>query len=250
MDKKIVGDIAIISSETPIIIDGQSALDLIASISYEFGIHKIVVNKAALSEDFFKLSTGLAGEVAQKFVNYNSRLVIIGDFSGYTSKPLHDYIFECNKGKHLNFVPDEQEAVRRLCGKPGEYSKFYHGTKADIKIGDLLTPGYNSNYGQGLQANFVYFTATMDAAIWGAELAQGAGRGRIYIVEPTGAYEDDPNLTDKRYPGNPTLSFRTKEPLRIVGELDRWTGHKPEVFQAMLDGIAKIKESGVEAINE
>lgn len=114
MNVKIIGDIAVVASETPLITDEQSALDLIASVGFEHNVTKIAINKAAIGEDFFKLSTGLAGEVVQKFVNYNCRLVIIGDFSGYTSKPLHDYMYECNNGKCLNFVTDEAEAVRRL----------------------------------------------------------------------------------------------------------------------------------------
>jgi rifampin ADP-ribosylating transferase len=127
---------------------------------------------------------------------------------------------------------------------------FYHGTKADLKAGDLLAPGYRSNYGAGKRANFVYFSATMDAAIWGAELAQGENKGKIYIVEPTGAYEDDPNLTDNKFPGNPTRSYRTREPLRIVGEVEQWEGHPQDVLQNMLDSIAKAIEQGYEAINE
>ncbi len=116
MDIKIIGDIAVINSQTPFITDTQSALDLIASVGYEHNIMKIAINKAAVSEDFFRLSTGLAGEVAQKFVTYGCNLAIVGDFSGYTSKPLCDYIYECNKGKHLNFVADEDEAIQKLGG--------------------------------------------------------------------------------------------------------------------------------------
>lgn len=126
---------------------------------------------------------------------------------------------------------------------------FYHGTKAELRPGDLLAPGYSSNYGQRKKANHVYFSATMDAAIWGAELAAGEGRGRIFIVEPTGTYEDDPNLTDKKFPGNPTKSYRTKEALRIVGEVLEWTGHAPEQLQAMKDNIERLKQQGIEAID-
>ena len=97
--------------------------------------------------------------------------------------------------------------------------QFYHGTKADLNAGDLIEPGYNSNYGSRKKAGYVYLTATLEAATWGAELAQGEGRGRIYIVEPMGALEDDPNVTDKRFPGNPTRSYRTREPVKVVGEL-------------------------------
>lgn len=127
---------------------------------------------------------------------------------------------------------------------------FYHGTKADLKPGDLLEPGYGSNYGAGKKANFIYLTATLDAAIWGAELAKGDDPGRIYQVEPTGMIEDDPNLTDKRFPGNPTRSYRTREPLKVLKEVLEWQGHSPEVLQNMLDHLEKLKELGIEAIND
>ncbi len=131
-----------------------------------------------------------------------------------------------------------------------ETPTYYHGTKADMKQGDLIEPGYRSNYGQQKKANYVYFTATMDAAIWGAELAQGEGRERIYIVEPGGHYEDDPNLTDKKFPGNPTRSYRTQAALRVVGEVMDWQGHAPEQLQAMKDHLQRLKEQGIEAIED
>lgn len=127
---------------------------------------------------------------------------------------------------------------------------FYHGTKVDLKLGDLLEPGFSSNYGEQKKANFVYLTATLDAAIWGAELAAGDKPGRIYRVEPTGTFENDPNLTDKKFPGNPTRSYRTKSPLRVVGEVLEWEGHSPEVLQNMLDNLEKLKQLGIEAIND
>lgn len=127
---------------------------------------------------------------------------------------------------------------------------FYHGTKADLEQGQLIEPGFRSNYGQRNTAKYVYFTATLDAATWGAELAAGEGRGRIYIVEPTGVYEDDPNLTDKKFPGNPTESYRTKEALRVVGEVMDWKGHAPEQLQAMKDNLQRLKEQGIEAIED
>ena len=127
---------------------------------------------------------------------------------------------------------------------------FYHGTKADLDVGELLQPGYNSNYGEGKKANFIYMTATMDAAIWGAELAVGDKPGRIYIVEPTGIFENDPNLTDKKFPGNPTRSYRTRHPLRVVGEVLDWEGHPPEILKNMLDHLEKLKQLGIEAIND
>ena len=125
---------------------------------------------------------------------------------------------------------------------------YYHGTKADLKVGDLIEPGYASNYGKRKQATFVYLSATLDAAIWGAELAVGAGRGRIYIVEPTGPIEDDPNLTDKKFAGNPTKSYRSRDPFRVVGEVTEWKGHSPERLREMLDHLENLRQRGVEAI--
>ena len=127
---------------------------------------------------------------------------------------------------------------------------FYHGTKANLQIGDFIEAGYTSNFGEQKKANFVYLTATMDAAIWGAELAIGEVKGKIYIVEPTGTIDDDPNLTDMRFPGNPTRSYRTQEPLRIVGEVFDWQGHSAEELKKMLDVLEEAKRLGIEAINE
>lgn len=127
---------------------------------------------------------------------------------------------------------------------------FYHGTKADLKPGDLIAPKFNSNYGARKEANFVYMTATLDAATWGAELAVGDGPGRIYIVEPTGDFENDPNLTDKKFPGNPTRSYRTRQPLLITGEVLVWKGHSQEQLQTMKDYLEELKRQGIEAINE
>ncbi len=126
---------------------------------------------------------------------------------------------------------------------------LYHGTRADLNVGDLLAPGYKSNFGQEKEASWIYFAATMEAAIWGAELARGPGRERIYIVEPTGPLFDDPNLTDKKFPGNPTKSYRSRQPLRILGEVTEWTGHPAEQLQAMKDSVARLKQQGVEAID-
>ncbi len=127
---------------------------------------------------------------------------------------------------------------------------FYHGTKIDLKIGDFLEPGFRSNYGKKKKASFVYLTATLDAAVWGAELAEGDGSGRIYRVEATGPIENDPNLTDKKFPGNPTRSYRSRQPLRVVGEVTDWEGHAPGVLQKMREHLEKLKEQGIEAINE
>lgn len=126
---------------------------------------------------------------------------------------------------------------------------LYHGTKADLKPGDLIEPGCTSNYAER-KAAYVYLTATLNAATWGAELASGEGPGRIYVVEPTGPIEDDPNLTDKRFPGNPTKSYRSRDPLRVTGEVTDWQGHSPEELKAMKDHLERLKRLGVEAIED
>jgi rifampin ADP-ribosylating transferase len=118
--------------------------------------------------------------------------------------------------------------------------------KADLAVGEMLVPGRESNFEEGRVMNYVYFTATLDAATWGAELASGEGPGRIYVVEPTGDFEDDPNLTDKKFPGNPTQSFRSREPLRVVGELVDWVGHSPEKLLAMRAGLQRIGTEQIE----
>lgn len=128
--------------------------------------------------------------------------------------------------------------------------QFYHGTKANLKQGDLIEPGFNSNYGKQKKASYVYLTATLDAAIWGAELALGEEPGRIYIVESTGPIEDDPNLTDKKFPGNPTKSYRSQHPLRVIGELTDWQGHSPEQLKMMKDNLERLKKLGIEAIED
>ncbi len=133
---------------------------------------------------------------------------------------------------------------------PSDSGPFYHGTKANLKPGDLLEPGHSSNYGVRKEANYVYLTATLDAAIWGAELAVGDDPGRIYRVEPTGTIEDDPNLTDKKFPGNPTRSYRTRQSLRIVSEVLDWEGHSLEELRKMQDHLDELKRLGIEAIND
>jgi hypothetical protein len=127
---------------------------------------------------------------------------------------------------------------------------YYHGTKADLKIGDLIKPGHASNYGRRKKAAFCYLSETLDAAIWGAELAVGPGPGRIYTVEPTGPIEDDPNLTNKRFPGNPTKSYRSREPFRVVGEVKDWIGHSPEQLAKMQGHLEDLARRGIEAIEE
>ena len=127
---------------------------------------------------------------------------------------------------------------------------YYHGTRVDLKTGDLIGPGYMTNYGTGRKANHVYFAAALEAAIWGAELAAGEGPGRIYMVEPTGPWTDDPNLIDKKFPGNPTKSYRSKEPVRVIGEVKEWTGHTVEQLKTMKDFLAKLKQQGIAAVDD
>ena len=131
-----------------------------------------------------------------------------------------------------------------------ESGVLLHGTKAALKVGDLLEPGRASNFQAGRTMNHVYVTATLDAATWGAELASGEGRGRIYIVEPTGDLEDDPNVTDKRFPGNPTRSYRTRDPVRIVGEIVDWVSHSPEKLNAMRERLDELKRTGADQIDD
>ena len=126
---------------------------------------------------------------------------------------------------------------------------FYHGTKADLRPGGLIGPGFGSNF-VDRALKHICFSATLEAATWGAELARGGGRGRIYIVEPTGSFEDDPNLTDKKFPGNITASYRSREPLRITGEVEDWVGHMPDQLQAMREGLARLQAQGAAEIED
>jgi len=127
---------------------------------------------------------------------------------------------------------------------------YFHGTKADLKIGDLIEAGFDSNYGQRKNAKYIFLSATLDAAIWGAELAFGEGRERIYLVEPTGQIEDDPDLTDKKFPGNPTKSYRSTQPFRVVGEVAVWQEHSAEQVTIMKEGLNRLKEQGIKSLND
>lgn len=131
---------------------------------------------------------------------------------------------------------------------------FFHGTRVALAPGDELAPGYGSNFQQGRLSNNIYFSAELESAVWGAELATslaGRGeRGRIYVVEPLGPFEDDPNLTNKRFPGNPTRSYRSRQPLRIVEEVAEWRGHDREVLDAMLASLALLREQGGDLIED
>jgi rifampin ADP-ribosylating transferase len=127
---------------------------------------------------------------------------------------------------------------------------YFHGTKAVLKIGDLIEPGFNSNFGQRKNAKYIFLSATLDAAIWGAELAFGKGQERIYLVEPTGQIENDPDLTDKKFPGNPTKSYRSTKPFRVVGEVTVWQGHPAEQLKTMKEHLDKLKEQDINSLND
>lgn len=131
---------------------------------------------------------------------------------------------------------------------------FYHGTKARLAVGDLIATGFESHFETGRALKHVYFSALMEPAIWGAELAMAlsglVGRGYIYVVEPSGPFEDDPNLTNKRFPGNPSRSYRSLEPLHIVDVVQDWEGHPAEALQGMLDALADLRRRGVALIED
>lgn len=127
---------------------------------------------------------------------------------------------------------------------------YFHGTKADLQLGDLIKAWYNSNFGKQKNAKYIFLTSTLDAAVWGAELALGTGRERIYLVEPTGDIENDPDLTDQKFPGNPSMSYRSIHPFKIVGEVTVWQGHSTEQVNAMKEGIAKLDAQGMGSLNE
>ena len=127
---------------------------------------------------------------------------------------------------------------------------YFHGTRADLRVGDMIEVGFNSNFGQKKNAKYIFLTATLDAAIWGAELAYGEGRERIYLVEPTGAIEDDPDLTDKKFPGNPTKSYRSTFSFKVVGEVTIWQGHPTEQVKTMKEHLERLKDQGINSLND
>jgi hypothetical protein len=151
-------------------------------------------------------------------------------------------------GDDSTHVPVTYESCEHIEGP------FYHGTKSVLESGDELVPGYGSNFQAGRVSNNIYFSALVETAAWGAELATALagseGRGHIYVVEPKGPFEDDPNVTNKRFPGNITQSYRTRHPLRVVGEVDSWEGHDPEVLKGMLDRLALLREQGLDVIED
>jgi rifampin ADP-ribosylating transferase len=147
-----------------------------------------------------------------------------------------------------DFVPVTFEHCQHIKGP------FFHGTKVALEVGDELMPGYGSNFQQGRVSNNIYFAALIETAVWGAELSTalaGTGeRGRVYVVEPLGPFEDDPNVTNKRFPGNRTQSYRSRHPLRVVDEVVDWQGHDPEVLKGMLDSLARLREQGLDVIED
>jgi len=132
---------------------------------------------------------------------------------------------------------------------PNFIQSYFHGTKVNLSIGDLVVPGNNANYGER-KAKFVYATSNLNVAIWGAELAAGDGPGRIYVVEPLGPIENDPNLTDKKFPGNPTNSFRAREGFEVVAEVKNWQGHSPEEIRAARDKVDLALKNGAPVIDD
>jgi rifampin ADP-ribosylating transferase len=121
---------------------------------------------------------------------------------------------------------------------------YFHGTKADLEIGDYLEPGHRSNYRPEHISNYVYMTKVLDGAVLAAEMAVGTGRCRVYVVEPQSHVEDDPNVTDKKFPGNPTHSYRSPDPVKVVGEITDWVGHSAEYLEAFRAGLEKIRRQG------
>lgn len=165
---------------------------------------------------------------------------------------------------HTARTPSIAESIAELSGTehvPVTFDRcdhvpgpFFHGTMISFELGDLLVAGQPSNFQAGRISNHVYFTSLLEPAVWAAELATSmAGsdeRGHVYVVEPTGPFEDDPNVTNKRFPGNVTRSFRTREPMRVVGEVHAWEGHAPEVLQGMLDNLARMRAEGLDVIED
>jgi hypothetical protein len=161
------------------------------------------------------------------------------------TKSIADAIEESNDTVHIPVTFERCDHVE---------GPFFHGTRIALDVGDRLVPGHRSNYHEGRISNHVYFAALLEPAVWAAELATAlAGSeelGRVYVVEPTGPFEDDPNVTDKRFPGNVTRSYRTRHPMRVVDEVQGWEGHAPEVLQQMLANIARLRDQGLDVIED
>lgn len=155
---------------------------------------------------------------------------------------LYTSIAKCyGEANDVDNAKKNYELANSFIDKPSDAGPFYHGTRADLKVGDLLTPGFNSNYRSDLTMNHIYFTALVNGAGLAAALAKGEGRERVYIVEPTGAFENDPNVTDKKFPGNPTRSYRTEAPLKIIGEITDWSKQTAKDVQKWREKLAENK---------
>ena len=149
-------------------------------------------------------------------------------------------IAQCHRERGDNVQAEKNsEIASTLQFKPSDAGPFYHGTRADLKTGDLLTPGGNSNYKDELKMNHIYFTGLLNGAGLAAALARGEAPEKVYVVVPTGPFENDPNVTDKKFPGNPTRSYRSTAPLKIVGEVQEWPRLTPEELKAWRERLAK-----------
>lgn len=191
--------------------------------------------------------------VAQRQTNVSDKLKWLETALLFALKINNDTVTSAFPALYLNIAkcyeelsdPDaakrNYELATSFKDKPVDKGPFYHGTKADLQVGDLLTAGGSSNYKPELKMNHIYFTALVSGAGLAAALAKGDGRERVYIVEPTGSFENDPNVTDKKFPGNPTRSYRSQEPLKIVGELSDWVRQTPEELQKWREKLANNK---------
>lgn len=132
-----------------------------------------------------------------------------------------------------------------MSDSPKEFEQsFFHGTRADFKVGEMIKPNFESNYVADMKSKYVYFTSNLAVAAWGGELASGNGKARIYVVKAVGSFEDDPNVTNKRFPGNPTNSFRSTDMLEVIGEVMGWSGHSPEEIKKRKESIDELFKSG------
>lgn len=155
---------------------------------------------------------------------------------------LYVNISNCYKEINNNFKAKEySDLANSYKYNPSDKGPFYHGTKADLQVGDLLTAGGQSNYKSELKMNHIYFTGLVNGAGLAAALANGEGKDRVYMVEPMGTYENDPNLTDKKFPGNPSRSYRSENPLKIIGEVTEWVRQSPEEIQKFREKLANNK---------
>lgn len=155
---------------------------------------------------------------------------------------LHAHIAECHQALGNTAQAEKHRRLAaEFAGKTADEGPFYHGTRADLKVGDLLTAGRTSNYAPGMVMNHIYFTAIANGAGFAAALAKGDGPERVYIVEPTGSFENDPNVTDKKFPGNPTRSYRTQAPLKIIGEVNDWVRLPREELEKFREKLAQNK---------